>query len=199
MNPSIVPVFFYPRESFTMPNIPYISTTTTNGAWWSNSSGNTYTTNYIAYTPYYSNQVIPITPAAPIPSSPRNGIIRGSSYTAHYRDGVFHREDGPAIEYDNGDRHWYLNGKRHREDGPALESITDVKEWFANDKRHRIDGPAIERSDRKEWWLKGKRHREDGPAVEYIDGYKEWYYQGRAVAVATQDAFNRYVVADKYL
>jgi hypothetical protein len=23
---------------------------------------------------------------------------------------ILHREGGPAIEYDDGDRHWYLNG-----------------------------------------------------------------------------------------
>ena len=34
-------------------------------------------------------------------------------------NGKFHREDGPAIEWSNGDKEWYLNGRRHREDGPA--------------------------------------------------------------------------------
>lgn len=179
-----------------MPNIPYIPTTATSNFYWSNS---TTTNNYITYIPYTTNSIIPV--AQPIAAPPpRNGPMRGSNYTAHYCDGVFHREDGPAIINDNGDYQWYIHGKRHREDGPALEIIiVGVKEWFANDKRHRIDGPAIERPERKEWWVKGKRHREDGPAIEYVDGYKEWYYHGRSVAVATQDAFNRYVVADKYL
>jgi len=27
-------------------------------------------------------------------------------------NGKLHREDGPAIEYPNGDNSWYLNGKR---------------------------------------------------------------------------------------
>ncbi len=35
--------------------------------------------------------------------------------------GEIHCEDGPAIEYPNGDRAWYKHGKRHREDGPAIE------------------------------------------------------------------------------
>lgn len=177
-----------------MPNT-YISSTTTSTLWFDSV---TTTNNYITYTPYYANQVI--APVAPIPApSSRNGAIRGSTYIAHYRNGVFHREDGPAIEHDNGERQWYLDGKRHREDGPAVEYVSGVKEWFINDKRHRENGPAIERSDRKEWWFKGKRHREDGPAVEYTDGGKEWFYQGRMVNVNTQDAFSRYVVADKYL
>jgi len=28
--------------------------------------------------------------------------------------GECHREDGPAVEYNNGDRWWYINGKYHR-------------------------------------------------------------------------------------
>jgi hypothetical protein len=38
------------------------------------------------------------------------------------RDGQLHRENGPAIEYANGDTAWYQYGKLHREDGPAVDS-----------------------------------------------------------------------------
>ena len=43
-----------------------------------------------------------------------------------------HREDGPAVEYANGNKHWFLNGKRHREDGPAVEDADGYKAWFLN-------------------------------------------------------------------
>lgn len=33
-----------------------------------------------------------------------------------------HREDGPAVEYTNDDKAWYINGQRHREDGPAMKA-----------------------------------------------------------------------------
>lgn len=33
---------------------------------------------------------------------------------------VFHRENGPAIEYDIGTKIWYNNDVRERLDGPAL-------------------------------------------------------------------------------
>ena len=66
---------------------------------------------------------------------------------------VYHRVDGPAVEFESGTKQWYLNGKLHREDGPAIE-------WEDGDK---------------EWWLFGKRHRINGPAVEMEDGTKEWY------------------------
>jgi hypothetical protein len=46
---------------------------------------------------------------------------------------------------------------RHREDGPAIEWADGGKDWYINNKLHRIDGPAIEWSDgRKEWYLNGK-------------------------------------------
>ena len=35
--------------------------------------------------------------------------------------GRYHREDGPAVEWANGNKAWYRNGKQHREDGPAIE------------------------------------------------------------------------------
>jgi hypothetical protein len=95
---------------------------------------------------------------------------------------VLHREDGPAIEWNDGFKEWWLNGKLHRETGPAIESANGSKSWYLNGKRHREDGPAIEWHDGyKEWYLNGKLHREDGPAVEYADGYKEWWLNGKSV------------------
>jgi len=60
---------------------------------------------------------------------------------------IYHREDGPAIEYSNGDKYWFINGKLHREDGPAIEYSSGDKEWYINGKFHREDGPAIEYSN----------------------------------------------------
>ena len=51
-----------------------------------------------------------------------------------YKNGKFHREDGPAIEWYDGDKEWYINGQLHREDGAA-------NEWLNGDKR---------------WWIKGQ-------------------------------------------
>jgi hypothetical protein len=88
-----------------------------------------------------------------------------------YLNGYFHRVDGPAIEYANGDKEWYLNGKRHRQArrsgldpnggepvGPAEELVYGYKAWYLNGERHRVDGPAVEyESGHKEWWLNGIR------------------------------------------
>ena len=48
---------------------------------------------------------------------------------------ILHREDGPATEYANGGKMWYINGKCHREDGPAVEYANGYKAWYINDKR----------------------------------------------------------------
>ena len=72
-----------------------------------------------------------------------------------------------------------MNGKRHRTDGPAVEYADGSKEWYLNGDLHRTDGYAVEYvSGSKLWYLNGKLHREDGPAVEYADGTKLWYLNG---------------------
>ena len=48
------------------------------------------------------------------------------------KQGQLHRTDGPAIEYDNGTKEWYINGKLHRTDGPAIEYDNGSKEWWVN-------------------------------------------------------------------
>jgi len=51
-------------------------------------------------------------------------------------DGSLHRDDGPAIEYLNGDMSWYKHGKLHRENGPAIDwhkYSTPIREfWLEN-------------------------------------------------------------------
>tara|TARA_R110001632_G_scaffold84726_2_gene186623 strand:+ start:417 stop:680 length:264 start_codon:yes stop_codon:yes gene_type:complete len=48
---------------------------------------------------------------------------------------VLHREDGPAVEYSDGSKAWYINGLLHREDGPAYEDVNGTKRWFINGKK----------------------------------------------------------------
>jgi hypothetical protein len=47
-----------------------------------------------------------------------------------YVDRNTHREDGPAIIWDDGGRAWWLNGKCHRTDGPAIEDNGSASWWF---------------------------------------------------------------------
>ena len=83
-----------------------------------------------------------------------------------------------------GDKLWYLPSKgknyRHRLDGPAVEWSDGTKAWWVDDKLHRLDGPAIKREDgTKEWYVDDKLHRLDGPAVEDADGIKYWFVDGK--------------------
>ena len=76
-------------------------------------------------------------------------------------EGNYHRENGPAIEWADGDKYWYMNGKLHREDGPAIEYANGSKYWYMNGKCHRDNGPAIECADgRKYWFINDKQYSE---------------------------------------
>ena len=53
-------------------------------------------------------------------------------YYSDHEMRIRHREDGPAIEWADGSKSWYLNGKRHHEDGPAIEWVDGSKWWYLN-------------------------------------------------------------------
>ena len=83
--------------------------------------------------------------------------------------GQFHREDGPAIEWRNGDKEWWLNDHRHREDGPAIEKTNGYKAWYHHDQFH----------------------RENGPAVKYPNGHKEWWLNDKLINCSSQEEFEQ--------
>lgn len=109
-----------------------------------------------------------------------------------YNDkGQLHRLDGPAVEWADGDKEWWVEGKPHRLDGPAVEWANGAKWWYVESKLHRLDGPAIEWADgTKEWYVNDKRHRLDGPAIEHADGAKGWFVEGKEL---TEKEFNEYI------
>ncbi|WP_426057289.1 hypothetical protein [Janthinobacterium sp. PSPC2-1] len=87
-------------------------------------------------------------------------------------------KNGRHVEF--GDVYWYVNGTFHREDAPAIEYQDGTMLWYANGEKHREDGPACELSDGSKFWYRnGLRHREDGPANEYFNGTVSWYLNGR--------------------
>jgi len=55
---------------------------------------------------------------------------------------LVHREDGPAVEWCDGDKEWFLEGKHHREGGPAVEYSNGDKYWYLNGKEY----------SKKEYW-----------------------------------------------
>lgn len=82
----------------------------------------------------------------------------------YYRDKemhILHREDGPAIEYEDK-QYYYINGNLHREDGPAV-ATPEHESWYQNDVLHREDGPAVKcyYDGAESWWLNGIRYTEE--------------------------------------
>lgn len=55
-------------------------------------------------------------------------------------DGLYHRLDGPACEYANGAKSWYVEGNLHRLDGPAIEWANGTKHWW-------VDGSSVTESE----------------------------------------------------
>ncbi len=65
-----------------------------------------------------------------IQNLPDGSYVDRNDSVCYTKNGKFHREDGPAIEYYNGDKCWYRNGEIHREDGPSIEFSNGRKFWF---------------------------------------------------------------------
>ena len=84
--------------------------------------------------------------------------------TRWYKDAkckVSHRENGPAVEWANGDKLWHQNGQLHRENGPAIEWASGAKRWYQEGRRHRIDGPAVVYANgSKAWYINNKEMTE---------------------------------------
>jgi hypothetical protein len=52
---------------------------------------------------------------------------------------------------------WRKNGILHREDGPAFVCDDGHKAWVSNNRYHRTNGPAvIHRNGYTEWWINGE-------------------------------------------
>lgn len=102
----------------------------------------------------------------------RQGLhISGDNIQGWYKDGLLHREDGPAVIDNNGNQFWFQYGKNHREDGPAVKYVSGNQYWF-------------------KW---GKLHREDGPAVTNSNGQNRWYLNDTYIS-NTESEFKKYLI-----
>lgn len=82
--------------------------------------------------------------------------------------GELHREDGPAIEYPDGYKQWYINGKRHRADGPAIEGLYQLKKKYTSTNDYLLD-------------------------VVKANSYNKWYYDGQEILCRSQEEFERII------
>jgi hypothetical protein len=117
----------------------------------------------------------------------------------YFLNGKLHREDGPAIEYADGDKYWYINGELrrqcyhngtvryfengqfHREDGPAVEFADGTKFWYIEGVSYNKNGPSSIWADGLVTYTnkQGYLHRMGGPAVIMPDGTKEWWINSK--------------------
>ena len=65
---------------------------------------------------------------------PEDGLIVHPDAKIWYRNGIVHRDDGPAIERADRTQEWYAEGIRHCENGPALISADGERHWFIHGK-----------------------------------------------------------------
>lgn len=121
-----------------------------------------------------------------------------------YKNGAVHRDvdpitgiaEGPAISNSNS-KSWCVNGNLHRIDGPAIEYANGLKVWYINGTKlieeefnayvnPKSDTPhnevRITRNENgeetcKAYLLNGKLHRVGAPAVEGV-GKSEWWTLG---------------------
>lgn len=59
---------------------------------------------------------------------------------------ILHREDGPAVIWDSGQKIWYYENKIHREGGPAIEFPGGYKEYWWHGNRY----------DKKDYLIKSR-------------------------------------------
>jgi hypothetical protein len=143
---------------------------------------------YIDGTEYYEedwkkevekSKVLKLKNGDSIPQKYTGCVEYGNGDKCWYKEGKWHRLDGPAIERADGYKSWYIEGKIHRLDGPACEYTNGSKHWYKEGKLHREDGPACEYDNGDKYWYKeGKYHSLDGPAIELTDGTKKWFIEG---------------------
>ena len=85
--------------------------------------------------------------------------------TFYYIKGTkkYHRVDGPAREWYDGTKAWYLNGKCHRVDGPAIIYNNGEIEWYLN-------GISF---DKKEEWFEELTEEQKAKAI-----YSDYFIRG---------------------
>jgi len=59
-----------------------------------------------------------------------------STYKVYLLDNEYHRTDGPAIEFVNGRKEWWIHNRLHRLDGPAVECTNGCKEWWVHGNKY---------------------------------------------------------------
>ena len=100
----------------------------------------------------------------------KNGwVVTRDGRRMHYKDGLLHREDGPAVLYPSGDVYFYQNGRLHRERKPCVVLADGGRSWCLYGVPYREDdGPVVVSKDGKKLW-----YSETDGLVSWIPAFKQ--------------------------
>ena len=133
------------------------------------------------------------------PLEPLLRIVDFSDRIEWRKEDKIHREDGPAIEYHNGDRLWLMEDVLHREEGPAIE-------WNNGNTDYFVYGIQLTKQEFYRLYPLAKKEREKGSQEKYIQHkrngetctiYKKIYYDDISVYEPTRTQTN--IVIDSFL
>ena len=83
--------------------------------------------------------------------------------------GLLHKDDGPAVITDKGDKFYYKHGLINRSNGPAIIMVDGTKIYCKNNLPHRIDGAAkIFPNGEREYWINGFRLKNVKSVAELV-------------------------------
>ena len=63
-------------------------------------------------------------------------------------NGHIHREDGPAVIYDDGSVEYWQHGRLHRIGGPAIDYPDTFRKWYQDNNLY---------NNSREWWVDNYR------------------------------------------
>lgn len=98
------------------------------------------------------------------------------------KNGLMHKENGPAVELEDGTRKFYCHGRLHNLNNPALERSDGSCFYYVHGRLHRDNNlPAVELANGDCMYCQnGLLHRDGNlPAVELTDGTRKWYKDGQ--------------------
>ena len=67
----------------------------------------------------------------------KNGLhINEHGTKRWYKNGLLHRDDGPAVIWSDGRQEWWKDGNWHRDDGPAVICTSGTHYWYKDGKSY---------------------------------------------------------------
>jgi len=90
---------------------------------------------------------------------------------------IYRDNDKPAVILYNGNQEWYKDGVLHRDKGPAV--ICGHAGYHRDPNNLDITWPL----GTNFWYKHGVLHRDGGPAVVYKNGNVEWWMYGIKIEI----------------